>query len=152
MKLLCDRVFACDSQVLAELRALLRQVCQQAGCNDQTIEQIVLAVNEACMNILVHGYDYRQSHVAGQTLRLLLLTDDGELLVRVLDHARPVSEADWQPRALDDLRPGGLGVHFMREVMDTVGYLQPPDGYSNLLQMTKRIAPATGYPVLNQAP
>jgi sigma-B regulation protein RsbU (phosphoserine phosphatase) len=43
------------------------------------------------------------------------------------------------PRPLDELRPGGLGTHFIRTVMDEVAFLPPPAGAGNLLQMTKRI-------------
>ena len=45
-----------------------------------------------------------------------------------------------KPRDLDDVRPGGLGTHFMAEVMDRVEFLTPPEGGGNLLRMVKRIA------------
>ncbi|HEX6828367.1 MAG TPA: ATP-binding protein, partial [Burkholderiales bacterium] len=61
-----------------------------------------------------------------------------ELVVRVLDRAPPVQESELRPRELDELRPGGLGVHFMREVMNSVSCRTPPPGFTNLLQMTKK--------------
>ena len=42
-------------------------------------------------------------------------------------------------RDLDDVRPGGLGTRFIRELMDVAEFVEPPDGEGNLLRMTKRI-------------
>ena len=42
-----------------------------------------------------------------------------------------------RPRDLDDIRPGGLGTHFIREVMDRVAFLTPADGRGNLLELIK---------------
>ena len=45
-----------------------------------------------------------------------------------------------KPRDLSDVRPGGLGTHFIREVMDEVVFLVSPEGCGNLLKLVKRIA------------
>ena len=66
--------------------------------------------------------------------------DDGILTANLLDNALPVGDADLRPRALEELRPGGLGVRFMRESMDSVAYVPAPDGYVNCLQLSKRIS------------
>jgi sigma-B regulation protein RsbU (phosphoserine phosphatase) len=50
-----------------------------------------------------------------------------------------VDPAQVRPRDLDDLRPGGLGTHLMREAMDECEFVEPPPGCSNLLRMVKRI-------------
>ncbi|MGE5384583.1 MAG: ATP-binding protein, partial [Betaproteobacteria bacterium] len=135
MQALLDRSFPADTAVLAEVRGAVRDACRQAGASEECAEAVVLAANEACMNILQHGYGF----AAGQTFCVRLHVHDGALVVRFLDHGRPVSASDLRPRELDDLRPGGLGVHFMREVMDRVECLPPPEGFTNLLQLTKRM-------------
>jgi sigma-B regulation protein RsbU (phosphoserine phosphatase) len=48
------------------------------------------------------------------------------------------NEAEIEPRDLDDVRPGGLGVHFMREIMDEISYLPQEGDYGNILRMVKR--------------
>ena len=65
--------------------------------------------------------------------------DDHQLVVRLVDFAAPVDCAKICSRALDDIRPGGLGTHFMRSVMDEVAFMTPPPGAGNMLQMIKRI-------------
>ena len=66
-----------------------------------------------------------------------LLRQGGTLIFHVLDNAAPIDVSRCEPRALDDVRPGGLGMHFMREIMDQVEFLPPPAGFGNFLRMKK---------------
>ena len=61
------------------------------------------------------------------------------MCIRDRDNGLPATDADLRPRELHELRPGGLGVRFMRELMDGVAYQPPPEGYANCLQLSKRI-------------
>lgn len=135
MTQLIERDFNADPAVLAEVRAAVREACAAAACSDGCRDELVLAVNEACMNIIQHGYAF----AAGQQFRLHIARMDDMLVVHLLDNGRVAGLADLKPRELDDLRPGGLGVRFMREVCDSVDYLAPPTGFTNLLQLKKRI-------------
>ncbi|MBL8413796.1 MAG: ATP-binding protein [Propionivibrio sp.] len=136
---LLDRCFPASTEVLSEVRLAVRDACQRArgdkksgeGCS----EQMVLAINEACMNIIQHGYGFAD----GNQFTLRLGVDDDVLVALLLDNGLPACDADLCPRNLDELRPGGLGVHFMRELMDGVAYVQAPEGFANCLQLSKRI-------------
>ena len=135
MKTLLEQSFPARTEALASVRSAVGHVCKEAGCGDDCAEQVVLAINEACMNIIQHGYGF-----AGEADFLLCIgVDDGVLEARLLDNGRSVSEADLCPRALEELRPGGLGVRFIRDLMDGLAYVQPPDGFTNCLQLKKRI-------------
>lgn len=136
MLLLSEQTFPARTESLALVRQLVRQTCQQAACGDEFSEAMVLAVNEACMNVIQHAYQFAD----GKEFSLRLLQDEGIFHAQVLDNGRPASLGDLRPRPLDELRPGGLGVRFMREVTDQLAYLDPPAGFSNLLQLSKRIA------------
>ena len=135
MATLHDRDYPAGTEALGTVRAAVREACRQAGCGDECGEQVVLAVNEACMNIIQHGYRFAD----GQRFTLRLSADAGMLTAYLLDRGTAVSEADLRPRELDELRPGGLGVRFMRELMDEVVYLPAPNGFINCLQLRKRI-------------
>jgi sigma-B regulation protein RsbU (phosphoserine phosphatase) len=63
--------------------------------------------------------------------------DDG-LMLRIRDFAPNVDPAKIQPRDLNDVRPGGLGTHFIRAVMDDASFIPLPDGEGNLLELVKR--------------
>lgn len=139
MDLLLDQSFPASPEVLSEVRLAVRDACQHACRSDKSgeecSEQMVLAINEACMNIIQHGYAFAD----GKHFTLRLGVDDGVLKALLLDNGLLASDGDLRPRELDELRPGGLGVHFMRELMDGVAYVQAPEGFANCLQLSKRI-------------
>lgn len=134
-----------ETQLLAELRlhahpeqlpavrACVREAVKLAACDDGMAEQLVLAVNEACMNVIQHGYRF----ASDREMLLRILRQPGALVFELLDQAPPVHVEEIKPRPLEEIRPGGLGVHFMRTIMDEVAFVEPPAGYGNLLRMVK---------------
>lgn len=117
---------------LRQIRALIREQAQLCGFAGQTVNNLVLAVNEACMNVIQHGYREARGNI-----ELRVGSISGGMETQVRDYAASISMQDWRPRVLEDIRPGGLGVHFIREIMDEVVYLPPPDQIGNLLSMKK---------------
>lgn len=135
METLFEQTFAATSEALATVRGAVRAVGQQVGASEPCSEQLVLAINEACMNVIQHGYRFADGH----RFTLRLGVDGAVLVAHLLDNGVPASDADLRPRELDELRPGGLGVRFMRELLDGVAYIDAPPGFTNCLQLTKRI-------------
>lgn len=120
---------------LALVRTIVQRAVESVGCSDELGRRLVVAVNEACMNIIEHACkadtDGRFTLEASRT--------GPSLCFRLEDNASPIDPDTVKPRELADLRPGGLGVHFIREIMDTfrIGHL--PGGRGNFLEMTKDI-------------
>ena len=137
MQALLARDYPAYTSALTEIRAAVRQACLGAGCDEETIAAWVLAVNEACMNVIEHAYG------SGRRGEIVLeIHDNGQEIEIVLtDFAAPIDLDGVRPRALDDLRPGGLGTHFMNTIMDRCVYSHLPAGGGNVLRMTKRLAP-----------
>lgn len=129
-----DRLFPAQPERLTEIRRAVAETAGALGCPMPMVQDIVLAVDEACQNIIRHAYCGKEGDIVVQIGR-----DDHRLVVRLIDYAPPVDAAKVCPRPLDDVRPGGLGTHFIRAVMDEVAFLPPPAGAGNLLQMIKRI-------------
>ncbi len=119
---------------MAPLRASLRGLARHCDFDADSTEDIVLAVGEACQNIIQHGY----RNAAGGDIVITILRDSADLIFRVSDDAPPLDPAQVHPRALDDLRPGGLGTHFIQELMDSVEFRPAADGVGNVLEMTKK--------------
>ena len=105
------------------------------GCDETVTRDIVLAVDEACQNVIRHAY---KGAPDGEIILEIFLTGD-TLTLDLRDFAEPVDVEKVRPRSLDDVRPGGLGTHFIREVMDEVDFVPPPSGGGNLLRMLKRL-------------
>ena len=58
-------------------------------------------------------------------------------MMRIRDFAPKIDPAKIGPRSLEDVRPGGLGTHFIRAVMDDATFIPLPDGEGNLLELVK---------------
>jgi sigma-B regulation protein RsbU (phosphoserine phosphatase) len=97
---------------------------------------LVLAIDEACQNVIRHAYGPERSGDAELTID----READALVFRLTDWAPRTNPTQVHPRDLDDVRPGGLGTHLIREVMDRVEFIDPPPGCGNLLRMVKRIA------------
>lgn len=125
------------------IRALVREVATAHGPHADWAHDLVLAVDEACQNVVRHGY--RGGTLAGDITVEVRKVSEGEpkdgaepgLFVRIHDTAPPVDPARLVPRALDDVRPGGLGVHFMRTLTDECCWQAEPDGGGNAVILRK---------------
>ena len=84
--------------------------------------------------MILHSYAGRE---AGSIVLDIRQEEDG-MILRVTDFGPTIDPALIKSRDLEDLRPGGLGVHFIREVMDTADFGPAPGGVGNVLQMTKK--------------
>lgn len=129
-----NRQYQARPASLAAIRHDLGPVLTRLGVAGPVIPDVVLAVDEACQNIIRHAYGGGQGDLIVQ-----VRAANHQLDIRLIDFAAPVDPAAVCPRDLDDLRPGGLGTHFIRAVMDGVEFLAAPPGAGNLLRMTKRM-------------
>lgn len=96
-----------------EVRGFLRETC----IDDEVSEVIVLAIDEACTNIIRHAYkgDAKPFRIEMSRLKKRL-----RFVLR--DYGIPCEKPKIQSRDLDQIRPGGLGVHIIQQVFDLVEY------------------------------
>lgn len=104
--------------LLTAARSMVAAVAQRMGFDEASCGQISLAVNEAICNIINHGYDGRDDGI----IWLRVWVQPNLLYIELEDEAKQVDPATIKSRDLDEIRPGGLGVHLMREVMDEVRF------------------------------
>lgn len=113
----------------------------QAGLDDDAAFQVQLACDEACTNVIEHAY----SDQAGE-IEVGYAVKSGNFIVTIRDNGRafdpsavpePALTGD-KPVNIDALEVGGLGLHFMRRLMDEVTFsFDKKKG--NLLTMKKRL-------------
>jgi anti-sigma regulatory factor (Ser/Thr protein kinase) len=122
---------------LCGVREMVAQISRRLGFTDAQCAQIALAVDEALSNIMKHGYERRTD---GRIWLKLKPTTDSKgqaLEVVIEDEAKQVDPCQIKGRNLEDIRPGGLGVHIIKEVMDEVRY-EKRNGAGMRLTMIKR--------------
>jgi serine/threonine-protein kinase RsbW len=124
---------------LEQIARFIEQAGEAAGLDTVAICRCQLAVDEACTNIIEHGY---QGEDRG-SIELECAAGQGELIITISDQARPFdAEAVPQPHLgdqLDDVQVGGLGLYFMRQVMDAVEFTRE-DGVNKLVLVKRREA------------
>ena len=128
--------FSAIAANLQMVRCVVEAASCQAGCAEAVCNHVVIAVNEACMNIIQHGY---RSDPTGE-IELEFRNNDGVLEFTLHDQAPAADIDEVQPRDLDDLRPGGLGTHFIREIMDEFSHVPGPGGIGNRWRLSKTIS------------
>ena len=100
------------------IRSALYPLVIEAGFSKKEARKIILAVDEACSNIIKHAYEGDHT----KTITVTVSDDAERFIVRLRDYGRKVDAATIVPRKLDDIRPGGLGTHLMGSAFDIVTY------------------------------
>jgi serine/threonine-protein kinase RsbW len=122
---------------LADVRAFVEQACRQARMDSASCFDLKLAVDEACANIIAHGYRGR----TGGSIRIACASDEDSVRVTIVDRGRPFAPADLPPADVTSdwkERPlGGLGWHLIRQSVDEIDYEPDPAG-GNRLTLIKR--------------
>lgn len=132
---LCKLSLPARAQSLILVRRAVEASAGLSGFSKEQTQDMVLAVDEACQNVVRHAYE---GELDGDMV-IEIRREKGDYRILIRDFAPPVDESKIKPRDLDDVRPGGLGIHFIREVMDAMDYLPPPDGQGNLLRLKKAL-------------
>ena len=134
-KSIARRSFTSDTLELKAIRDWLRENLHRQSCSSNCIDDAILAVNEACMNIIQHAY-FGQ---ANGKIIIEIFKDSDFFIFHLTDFAPPVDINKCHPRNLDELRPGGLGLHIIRSIMDDMEFLEPPEDAGNLLELKLNI-------------
>lgn len=120
---------AIDANVdrLAEVRAFVRARLADAGADDETVADLVQAVDELVCNVVEHGYRRGPG-----SIEVAFLPSERELAFRIRDGAPP-----FDPRSvaepplhlpLAERRLGGMGVHLARTLTDGLDHRILPSG------------------------
>ena len=132
---LLDHSFPAQAGELSRMRRALIAALARAGVDTDTRQALVLAVDEACSNVIRHGHGGSSDAL----MRLMLRKEGDDLIFDLLDEA-PVADAEQlRPRDLSECRPGGLGINIIDSLMDRWSLTPRADGGGNHLEMVKRI-------------
>ncbi len=100
------------------IRSAVYPLVLEAGFPKQVARKIVLAVDEACSNIIKYAYEGD----ATKLIQLRVILDQQKLMMELTDTGKKADASNIAPRKLDEVRPGGLGTHFIGAVFDSVSY------------------------------
>ena len=118
---------------LAEIRMFIQGIASLVGFEQESIDNMMLAVDEACTNIIKHAY---KSYPDGEIL-IKIKYEDKKLIITIIDYGKSfapdsVPEPDIQ-EYYKQHKVGGLGMYLMRTLMDDVKYISVPGKYNQVL-------------------
>ena len=129
---------------LSVARAAVGRLAEVLGFPVEQCRSITRAVDEALTNIVRHSYGNRVDRPIAMYFRRTQRRHDGEvqhgLEILVCDRGPAIDASKLRGRPLEEIRPGGLGLHFIRQAMDTVEFTRK--GPTNQLRLVKYLAQA----------
>ncbi len=136
MKVEASLCIDADTQYLALIRYLVEETATALGVDPAAISAIQLAVDEATTNIIIHGYQSQ-----GGNLEIEVGQDGDDFVVRLRDEAAPFDPNSVSPPditlPLEKRTLGGLGIHLIRQTVDTLLHRITASG-GNELTLIKR--------------
>jgi len=130
------KTFKGDKSDLTHIRKFIQDFLKEEGIKEDLQYQVILAIGEAAMNIVQHAYRGGDS---SKKIKVDLSLEEQLLLISFFDEGIKVDPSKIKPRKLEDIRPGGLGTHFIKMVMDDVQWGEVKDNWVNNLILKKKL-------------
>ncbi|MBN2472254.1 MAG: anti-sigma factor antagonist [Anaerolineae bacterium] len=117
--------------IIPGIQELVPDVCdfvvataRRANLNERAVYHCQMAVDEACTNIIEHGFASSEQH--GGQIETICQDDAGQFTIIICDDGPPFDptrQSDPDPNTpLTEREPGGWGVYFIKKMMDSVAY------------------------------
>jgi serine/threonine-protein kinase RsbW len=118
-----------ELESLGRFRNFIDSVCKEVSeIDSQVIYDLKLAMDEACSNIIIHGY----VGMNPGSIILNLDLDAERAVMAITDFGHPFEPSEASKpdveAALEDRPMGGFGLYFIYQTMDQVGYRTTEDG------------------------
>ena len=137
LKLISDPMYLCGA------RELVGCTARRIGFDDMDCSKIALAVDEALSNIIRHGYNKKFDRPIWIGISPIKPSEEsiGGIVITIDDEAKQVDPCMMKGRDLEDVRPGGLGVHIIQEVMDEVRYEKRAEVGMRMVMIKRALRP-----------
>lgn len=128
-------VILSQTQRLKDVREFVTEQATLHGFQEDDVNKITIAVDEACTNIIKHGYHSAENG----TIELHVNRKGNEFEILISDHGKKfdpniVASPDMK-EYLSHFRRGGLGMYLMKRIMDKVEFSFQPN--QNTLRLVK---------------
>ena len=126
-----------DTQEVPRLNAFVEEVCQTVGFDSNDTLLITVAVEEAVVNVMKYAYPQGKSG----DVTIEAASNDVRLKFTIIDSGKPfdptVQAAVDTSLSAMERKIGGLGIHIMRQNMDSINYERIDN--LNVLTLRKKI-------------
>lgn len=126
--------FPSNARYMQVVREVVSFVSGLFGLPQKEIRLVTLACDEACANIIRHTYRNEPDHPIHLHCEII----EDAIHFRFFDWGDCVNPDSIKHRNLDELRPGGLGTYFMKNILDHIEYKKRPEGGNEIILIKKR--------------
>tara|TARA_B100002019_G_scaffold264283_1_gene252967 strand:+ start:809 stop:1237 length:429 start_codon:yes stop_codon:yes gene_type:complete len=129
--------FLVRASSLKDVRSFSREVFEKFKIQEDLREELVLAIAEAAQNIVKHAYkDFPNTE---DRMAVSISCENNKLEISFFDKGKPVEKNKVKHRAIDDVKPGGLGTFFIQQIMDSIQFQEGEEPWINHLVLTKNL-------------
>ena len=129
--------FLVRASSLKDVRSFSREVFEKFNIQEDLREELVLAIAEAAQNIVKHAYkDFPDTE---DRMAVSISCENNILEISFFDKGKPVEKSKVKHRAIDDVKPGGLGTFFIQQIMDSIHFQEGKEPWINHLVLTKNL-------------
>lgn len=118
--------FPSDPGLLCAVRGTVERLTESFGFPAEDCRAVTRAVDEALTNIIRHAYSGKPDRPIEMFFRLVHRGSDHQgaagIEILLCDRGPAIKREQLCMRALEEVRPGGLGLHFIQQSMDIVEY------------------------------
>ena len=125
--------FTSHTANLARMRNFVRKFLARHPFSEKQRTFMVLGIDEACTNVIRHAYDLRDD----QPIALSVESLQTCVRLRLRDYGEQTPAHQMRGRNHAEVKPGGLGLHLIRNAFDKVDYILKPRGTE--LVLTKNL-------------
>lgn len=140
MNLSLSRVILSNTEHLHPLRFFVSAAAKQFGFSDDECSNIVLAVDEACTNIIRHAYHGERN----REIEIVIEGNGKQFDIHIYDSGDTFDPESLRPvnlrKYVSSFKRGGLGVYLMKALMDGIEYRSSHHGKNEVL-LTKHLNP-----------
>ena len=125
--------FTSHTANLALMRSFVRRFLERHPFSEKQRTLMVLGIDEACTNVIRYAYDLRDDQPIALSVEALSTC----VRMRLRDYGEQTPAHQMRGRNHAEVKPGGLGLHLIRNAFDKVDYILKPRGTE--LVLTKNL-------------
>lgn len=130
--------FSCSRDELGRVRTFLDDVLSKHLIPDKERNEMILAVDEICANLIIHSHNCNPK----ETIELTVNVEDNKgITFDIEDHGDGFNIKDYKEPSIKEIvtqkRKGGMGLMLVRRIMDNVDLIN--DKGKNIYRLFKKI-------------
>lgn len=103
-----------NPKYLTIVRSVTEKVCSLFSFKRELMEEFKHAIDEACSNVIKYAYGFDST----KDIIIKFKVSKDRFMVVIEDKGKKANIEMIKGRALEEVKPGGLGVHFIKRVFD----------------------------------